>query len=1016
MTDVKLNHQVITSSENLTDMLNILSKQLIVAFDVETTGFDYIRDEMHGISFATREQEWYVMGEALHNLFPKLNQVTQDKRDIRWVAHNAKFDLHFTKPHGFNPTYVFDTMIALWLLDENWKSYALKKVSNSLLGITEELLEFRDLQKLTKANNKEKFKKFAQVTIWDIDQELLTKYACKDTRLTFDVWDVLASSLHKEGLIDYFRDVEMPFMRLITKIEEAGMRVNKPLLAEYGGELREREEELKHIWDELTDSVNPSSTPQLRELLFDRLKLNTTRKTKSGAKSTDKITLMRLEKKDKTGIIRTLLDWREVSKLTGTYISAFENHHEDGRLRGSLKQTGTVTGRLASHNPNFQNIPSRGNYGGRIKELFIAEEGNMLLCPDYSQLELRIQTHYSKDPQMMELFKEGGDPHQRTADQIATDRDTAKTVNFLWSYGGGPKALCDSIEKTGLERPKLSVAKEWLRTFDVKNPMLVKLKQRIVRAARERGFVKTIAGRKRRLPNINSQDDFIRSRSERQAVNSIIQGCKEENTRVLTEQGQIKIKELDPNQHVLITHTGTTQDYVVHDTGVKETFNLSTNRGNDLVTSDHRFFVVNDSDLETRKLSELSDGDVIVAQTKLVGGEVYENYTKDQCHLLGVLSGDGWYKGRKRRGYKNGYDSFVSIALDRREDDTYKQQLLSTFASLGITPREYYRKDSNTMTYTVQNRPFREWLREAGFDNVARQDKRIPEWLFTASVDQRVGVLQGMYDSGGGIVSDRYIGYTSKNRHLAQGFTELCQSLGMLCCMITYSRNNDSPTYRCYVKDPAHVSSFLGIVGSNIKRKTQVREVIFNNSNLPKELKTSVGNLCRSIPLIDGRSIFTNHEASLIHQLTKGNNGSKRSIGLLLDKVSDYVDVSNLRNLLSLDYARIRSIKSIGSKHTYDIEVFSKEHCYISGGLLQHNSSGDIMKTVMLDLEKGLPLFGGQQINQVHDEILIECVESEAKECAEYVQEKMESMTESFALNVGLVADAHVGKSWKEAK
>lgn len=178
----------------------------------------------------------------------------------------------------------------------------------------------------------------------------------------------------------------------------------------------------------------------------------------------------------------------------------------------------------SSSSPNLQNIPSHGETGDDIRKLFIARNGYKIVNCDYSQLELRILAHYSKDENYIKLFQEGGDPHQQTADLVGVERSIGKTLNFAWAYGAGPRKLCDTIESSGYERPNQGEAKEWINGFEQARPALVQWKEDVIRWAKKLGYVRTIAKRKRHLQGIKSYDGATRGRAERQAVNSIIQG------------------------------------------------------------------------------------------------------------------------------------------------------------------------------------------------------------------------------------------------------------------------------------------------------------------------------------------------------------------------------------------------------------------------------------------------------------------------------------------------------------
>jgi hypothetical protein len=405
----------------LPDILNQLDRVDTIALDVETTGLDYMRDQLHGIAVSTPVQDWYITGQAMPAAIPHLAEIVANPNKLT-VGHNIKFDLHFLTRQGIKPARIADTMIAAYLCNEN-RELGLKPLAHSVLGMAD-LPSFGDL--LKDAKKKMRAKKLADVTIYDVDLALLSTYAARDTRLTLKLWEVMQYELSKEGMTEIFWNTEMQFLWSLLDMENNGMHVDGAAVAALRSDLEAERSKHLEAWINLTGGINHNSSKQVRELLFKRMKLPAQDKTANGDDSVNALTLQRLEPMDHSGIVHALRGIRQYEKLIETFITMLEDKPFEGLLHGNFNQTGTVTGRLSSSDPNQQNIPSRGELGKKVRTCFDAPAGYSVVSIDYSQIELRLLTNESKDENFMKIFAEGGDPHAMTAGKANVSRAVGK--------------------------------------------------------------------------------------------------------------------------------------------------------------------------------------------------------------------------------------------------------------------------------------------------------------------------------------------------------------------------------------------------------------------------------------------------------------------------------------------------------------------------------------------------------------------------------------------------------------
>ena len=514
-----------------------------VAIDTETTSKSPMTAELVGISFSIEPEKAYYIPLA-HSYLGAPKQLSKEyvlgklkmileNPGIKKIGHNIKYDLIVLKNEinppsppfskggmgGFSNEKIqikgiaFDTMLASYLLNPNKTNHNLEDVSMTYLSIKK--LSFNDITDKGKKN-------FREVSIEDA-----TKYSGEDAAVTLKLKYILETEIEKEGLAKLFCDIEMPLIEVLADIEIAGIKIDLPLMEGFSKEL---EKELagieKRIYFLAGEEFNINSPKQLQEILFEKLGLRTLKKTKTGF-STDVGVLEELALEHE--LPKEILEHRTLSKLKNTYVDALPklvNPHT-GRLHTSFNQTVTATGRLSSSDPNLQNIPIRGEWGKRIREAFISENGCLLLSSDYSQIELRVLAHLSQDEGFIEIFRNDGDIHTRTAcelfgmtpENITPEiRRRAKAVNFGIVYGISPYGLSQQL---GIypEEAKLYIDTYFMRHSGVKNYIDTKINE-----ATETGYVSTIFQRKRAIPELKSTNKNIRQLGERLAMNTPIQG------------------------------------------------------------------------------------------------------------------------------------------------------------------------------------------------------------------------------------------------------------------------------------------------------------------------------------------------------------------------------------------------------------------------------------------------------------------------------------------------------------
>ncbi len=511
-------YTTVNSKERLEELISNLIKKRFVAFDTETTSLDPFEAKLVGFSLCDGDQSYYVpvkhkYGKNVENGLEILKSFLENK-DVKIIGQNLKYDLEIMMNHSSKFKPYFDTMIAAYLLDPNERKFSLEELGMKYLNYSG--ISYEDI---TKGKN------FEEVSIEDA-----TKYSAEDADMTYKLYNVLNKKLIEEDLMDVFYKIEMPLVEVLARMEMNGVYIDKEFLKNlsesYNLKLREIESQIYDLAGGMPFNIN--SPKQLSEVLFSRLKLKPRKKTSTRAFSTDAGVLE--EMRDEHPIIPLLLEYRKYFKLKSTYIDALPKlvNPKTGRLHTSFNQTGTSTGRLSSSDPNLQNIPSRNEEGLEIRKAIRAQnKGWKIVSFDYSQIELRVLAHMSGDPALIEAFKSDYDIHAITAAKIygvnqeevtSEMRRIGKMVNFAVTYGVSAYGLSKRLGIPVEDSDKI------IKNYFASYPMVKKYLDDIVNFAIKNGYVETIFGRRRDIPELKSSNRNVFEEGKRMAINAPIQG------------------------------------------------------------------------------------------------------------------------------------------------------------------------------------------------------------------------------------------------------------------------------------------------------------------------------------------------------------------------------------------------------------------------------------------------------------------------------------------------------------
>ncbi|MCE5312464.1 MAG: DNA polymerase I [Nitrospiraceae bacterium] len=450
-------------------------------------------------------------GQNAADTLPILKAVSESE-DIAKTGHDLKNIMLSLGSEGIKIKGILhDVMLASYLLNPNLSEHSLENIC----------LEHMMIKKTSLSDQ------FGKTAFADIPVKDAAEFSCHETELISELRVILFNKLKDEGLDRLYYDLEMPLIYVLYDMQNRGVKVDLKKTAEISKELeRELDGLQSKIYSLAGEEFNINSPKQLARILFDVIGLRPTKKTKTGF-STNIEVLEDLAKTHK--LPQEIINYRGLHKLKTTYIDAFPQlvRPDTGRIHTTLNQTVTATGRLSSSDPNLQNIPVRGEWGPRIRGLFVAEEGNLLLSADYSQIELRVLAHLSGDETLINAFQNNEDIHTHTAREIfgveAADvtsemRRAAKTINFGIVYGMSPFGLSEAL---GISPKEAGI---FIDSYFSRHSGVRKYFDAVIEAAKKDGFVTTLMGRKRQIPDINSSNANLRQQAERLAMNSPIQG------------------------------------------------------------------------------------------------------------------------------------------------------------------------------------------------------------------------------------------------------------------------------------------------------------------------------------------------------------------------------------------------------------------------------------------------------------------------------------------------------------
>ncbi|MFA5021176.1 MAG: DNA polymerase I, partial [Patescibacteria group bacterium] len=1055
------NYRLLTA-ENLEKFLSDLKKQPEFCFDTETTGLDPFQDKLLGISFCwqTGEASYLPVGLINKKIKKDLLDIFSNEK-IKKIGHNLKFDGEVLNTYfgenssplrparnatpasnalrsnagwhnvaggrgrleGVVSGLYFDTMVASYLLNPGHRQHGL-----DTLAFVEFGYQMQPIEELIGQGK-------SKISLAEVPLEKVSWYSGEDADLTFRLYQKFAPELAKENLNSLFETLEMPLVEVLAAIEKNGVKIDGRLLKDLSAEFEKRIKTIeKKTWKLAGTDFNLASPKQLKEVLFDKLKIDGhgLAKTKTGI-STGASELEKLagwlrenkESKDKIEIIDLLMEFRELSKLKSTYLDALPTLISplDGRVHTSFNQTVTATGRLSSSEPNLQNIPIRTETGGPIRRAFIAEPGFKIIKADYSQIELRIIASLANDRAMLKIFNSGGDIHTQTAaiihglepSEVTKEiRRTAKEINFGVLYGMGAWGLSS---RTGLSNAE---AQKFIYKYFDTFKEVKKWLDETVEIARDKGYVETLYGRRRYLPEINSSISQVKSSAERMAVNMPIQGCLPKHVKILTSGGYISIGELysNKNKPKLVWDGEKWQKYKVLNRGRAQLAQISFSNGQTLDCDiRHEILCLNDEGYFWKKFSELHKNDKVcfsfptIKEFKDKQKLIKYSYSKNRqtfniksvddnfWYWLGYYYGDGHFTRRfatraTRYDLAYTFGSHEEIKLKICED---------YFTSIGLNPRirklpPSTKKAKHKWELVITSIGFGKFLEHIGVkSNENAKNKRLLSRIFQETKLNRIAFIKGFF------AADGCLGKTRKympNFHLCQ--KEILEDLQLLLKTLGIESSLLGP-YICkekvsYRLDMLRNSFQKIILGENIKLSYRTACIA------PRFL---MDEIIRKYPKLTRKNLDSRSDYVLYNRWKNGGHST-------IHQIFDILKRNDLRIETPIySWFSIKNIKIKNQKETtYTLSV-ENSHKFDSEGVISKNTAADLIKLAMIAIQQELPRVSPKtrMILQVHDELVFEAPAKDVKKVAKFIADKMSSV---MKLRAPIEVEVSSGDNWGE--
>ena len=546
-------YKLVQEPQELDELVELLLKQEAFCFDSETTGLQTRDAQIVGLSFSFKDHEaYYIPFSADQNesatKLEKLKPVFGNPL-IKKIGQNLKYDIEILMNYQVNVEgELFDTMIAHYLIQPD--------LSHNMNYLAEVYLNYKPIsieELIGKKGN-------GQINMRDVEIGLIKEYAAEDADVTWQLYPVLKKELDRMGLLPLAEAIEMPLVKVLAELEYAGFKISVDNLKSYAALLKEDIHNCEQVIYEMAGiSFNINSPRQLGEILFERMKISEgAQKTKTKQYSTGEEILTKLA--DKHPIISKILDYRAMQKLLNTYVEALPGliDPKTSKIHTSFEQAWVSTGRLSSKNPNLQNIPIRYERGKEIRKAFIpSDDQHILLSADYSQIELRLMAHLSGDANMIQAFRNQEDIHTATAakvfkveekDVTSSMRSRAKTANFGIIYGISAFGLSQRLNITRGE------AADLIKGYFESYPKVREYMENAIVMAKEKGYVETLLGRRRFLPDIHSANAIVRGVAERNAINAPIQGSAADVIKQAMVNIQRRLRKYTNSHMILQVH------------------------------------------------------------------------------------------------------------------------------------------------------------------------------------------------------------------------------------------------------------------------------------------------------------------------------------------------------------------------------------------------------------------------------------------------------------------------------